>query len=146
MSVYYNLLSGIQSQLATVLTNSIVRLTAVLYPSDTYPLVLISPGQEGEQVAEVHFQHDVWWNYPVEVVLFEAGNRLEQTALSTYMQLREDIRNKLFVLPPNVGVSQVFDVNIIPDAASAFPEALATNYHITKFVVWYRTDETIPAT
>ena len=56
MSVYGDILTAVQTGVATVVSNTVLRKVAQVLKTDTLPLVVVAPGPDGEQIAKQTFQ------------------------------------------------------------------------------------------
>jgi hypothetical protein len=143
MSVYWDILQAVEASVDAVsgVPATEVRYDLEAFQGDPCPLVIIAPGPEGEKHTKLIMPNGVWYEYPVLVALVTPGNRKSASGLEAYLQLRQDVRNKLFAVKL-AGVSEVFDTGMGTEAVSKFAAAVGTNYRVTGWLMKYRSAET----
>jgi hypothetical protein len=117
-----------------------VRKKLVLWPNDGMPLILVCPGQSGEERAGGTFTKITFWRYPIVVAYITAGNQHVEEGFEEYLNNCQSIRDELFqpILP---AVSKAFDTRINPEEVVRFAQAVGTNYDVTGWLGLYQTDE-----
>ncbi len=140
-SVFWQILTGVQTSVAAVVSNTVLRKKLQVLEQDTLPICVVAPGPAGEKIIEQTMKRGVWWDYPVLVAYVVKSNAVVGLQQS-FMDTRESIRNQLFQMAAPVGnPASVFDVNINPQAAVEFQQYLGTNYDVSGFLVTYRSAE-----
>ncbi len=130
MSDYYTILTSVQTQVATIVTNTVLRRKLFRLESDVFPIVYVTPDLPGgDKIRQQTMKKGVWHNYPVIVTYVQAGASNLLTGLDTFLQVREDIRDKLYQ-PSLSGATQVFDVEFDPQPVLNFAEFLGTDYDV----------------
>lgn len=139
MSNYYNLLTAVQESIEVVFSNVVLRRMLMKLESDSLPMVIVSPGKEGEKILSNQFCNNVIYVYPVTIAYVEAFNRNMTTGLDTYLEIREAIRNQLNQVRLNN--TSVYDTDFNPRAATEFAAALGSNYQVTGWQMQYKISE-----
>lgn len=143
MSVYYQILQGVRDRIQDAVGDEIpvvVRRRPEFLASDSLPLAVVSPDQDGETIDLETFNQHVTWAYPVLVVLFSKGNRELSIGLED-MDLRETIRDELYQMPPLANQAGIYDL----DLSLSGPFNLRNPSHTTEtdaFRVIYKSSET----
>ena len=156
-SIYGQILNAVASQLSAIPSiplnnagqpNVSVRSKPLdLSGVDVLPNVIVWPGPGAEQQIDLQFggptgtSAGVWWEYPVSVVLIVAGNRGVQSGLTSFLNLREAIRNQLFIGSLTGFPSNVFDVEIELGDVFDLQAFLSGNYDVCSFVCRYKSTE-----
>jgi hypothetical protein len=137
-STYFNILQAVgvvANSVAGVNLVSVRRRPLQLDVVDPTPHVIVWPGEGAESLLEMQFGAPgqgahAWWSYPVLVVLITAGNRVVESGLQAYMNLRENLRNALF-RPLLGGIANVFSCQPIdPKAVFDLQAFVKGNYDI----------------
>lgn len=138
-SVYWEILSAVQTSAATIVSNCVLRYKLQSVESDSYPLVIVAPGAGGEKVDEQMMGKNLFYVYPVVVAYIVAGNRMLSGGLQNFMNTREALRNQLF--QTFLSGAPPFDTDIEPEEAVKFGEYLGSNYVVTGLLLKYKTAE-----
>ncbi len=151
MSIYISILEAVKSSIITVFANTTVRAKTIVFEkTDTLPICIVAPGLNGEQIDSIQFTNQLngqnsntWWNYPILVSYIDVGNRLvNDTALTTYLNNREAIRNQLYQVPVNLAISPgIFDIDFNTLSGVEYPEFEKTMYHATGYHFFIRSNE-----
>jgi hypothetical protein len=137
---YWRVLQAVAAVLADVSgcpAPSVREIPYVLGGADAVPLCLVCPGEGGEKLVRQTFKSGAWWDYPVLVLLISAGNRVLRAGVEARLQLREDVRQALFV-PRLDATTTTVDAQCRPRAAADVRAALGTNYVVSGFEMTYR--------
>lgn len=78
------------------------------------PMIAVVPSEKPEYVKKLGFEDSKEVGYTVQVVIIAANNRDMATNLDAYLNWRKSIRD-LFRSAPLSGVSQVWDMETLPD-------------------------------
>lgn len=145
MSVWYDIIDDLASELTTVLTPYdvpvVIRRRDVYLNDDPLPICIISPG-DSESVESLDFAGEVTWEYPVIVNLVYPDNRqndLSQDA-QDYLDIRQEIRYQLYFYNPIPNVETVWDTNMDGTKPFSLVEQRAT-YSTTKWEPKFRSLE-----
>jgi hypothetical protein len=139
MSVYYDLLTGVQTSIATVTEIPIsIRYDAILMQNDVVPLIIIAP--DVEKVGIQAFPKIVNYDYKVNIAYITAGNRTVNTGLEAYLESVETIRNQLYQLNPTA-LPAAWNVKINPNFVSELQATVGTNYRVTGWQMTYTVTE-----
>ena len=115
MSIFYDILSAVKTDIESVLTPYGVPISLrrrnIYLQDDPLPIVVISPG-DTEYVDSLDFASEVTWVYPVIINMIYPDNRHSDLALDAqlYLDIREAIRNRIYY-PLLQGVPEVWDVD-----------------------------------
>lgn len=137
MSVFYNILADVKTRLQSIAGAPpiVLRKRAIFLESDVLPTIIVSPAQES--VAIDAFNKKVAWDYAVQVTLIQAGNRIFESNLSSYLQLREDMRQALYQPTlPTVGDIIGMEINMQPAFESVVGNV--NNYDVSGIMITYR--------
>lgn len=142
-STYWRILSALGTRVGTVATAPVPQLRQKLLAlqGDTYPLLIVAPGANGEKYQGGTFGGGAFWAYPVTVAYVTAGNRTVATGLQAYLNLREAIRDVLFQ-PTLAGVASLVGVDINPQAVVDLQAYLTGNYDVTGWELTFESVET----
>jgi hypothetical protein len=140
VGVYSTLLQAVQTSVASVIPNTVLRYKVQKLENDTLPLCIVAPGPGGEQIGEQQFSRNLWFLYPVLVVYIAPENRQTTQGLFEWLDTREAIRNQLNQVLLN-GAATVFDTDLAPEEAVRLGEYVGSNYAVTGFLVRYKSAE-----
>ncbi len=158
-SHYWNLLGSVSVQLGSAsipaswapspLPSVVLRRKLVQMEGDPAPLIILAPGRGGEKIFQTTFKStsaggkkNVLWDYPVTVAFVQASNETLTTGLQASLDLRESLRNTLFVVDVGSIVVPAFDMEIDPEEVTDFAAFIGTNYDVTGWAMTYRVTET----
>lgn len=114
MSVYFDILNALKTRVeSAVSTNATVALRKrpVMLSGDPFPMVVISPSEDGEIIEQETFNKNVTYIYPVVVVMYLVGDRNQDLAVEGYLSLRQTIRNAIYQ-PLLGGAGTVYDTQL----------------------------------
>lgn len=102
---------------------------------DSTPLIVVAPGDKGEQIERKVFKGFFLW-LPVDIAVIAAGDGDFTSNLDTYLGWRQPLRQVL-QRPTLPGVPAVFDARVEPDAVID-RERANQSYDLTLLRVNYR--------
>lgn len=141
-SNFYTILQSVQTQCATVVSNTVIRRRLFRLESDNFPIVYVVPRlPSGGSIYKQTFGAGVQYKYDVTVVYVQAGAEDLITGLDTFLSVREQLRNILYQ-PLLSGATQVFDTDQAPDDVLRFAEFLGTDFDVASWTFSYVTSET----
>ncbi len=148
MSVYYSILSAVQSSVASVASNVQLRWAAKPLEGDVYPLCLVCPGEGGERVAKNTFpgkssggKAGVWYDYHVLVTYIDAQNQQAGAGLQAFLDAREAIRDQLYQTNAGPVPTTAFNIDLNPEAVQRLQAQIGTNYAVTGWLLSYTVAE-----
>jgi hypothetical protein len=145
-STYYSILTAVQTQIASIVTNTVIRRRLLWLESDTLPIVYVAPDlPAGESVIGNNFigpdgNKTATYAYPVWVCYIQAGAPDMVTGLDTFLNIRQQIKTLLYQ-PLLSGVAVVWDIEIDPDSTSRFQEFVGTDFDCMAWRITYHTTE-----
>ena len=117
-----------------------LRKRPVMLAGDPFPMVVVSPGDGGEEIDQEAYPNRVAYAYPVTVCMYMAGDRVDGLAVEGFMSLRQTIRNAMYK-PLLSGSSTVYDTKMDTGGPFIITEQRAT-VEVTTFRMSYLSDET----
>lgn len=138
MGVFSAIVGEVKSRLQTLGVPIVVRKRAILLEGDRLPLLIVSPAQEAVNLEA--FNGVVCYDYAVNVTLINAGNRVYEPDVYSWLDLRERIRNELYQVTLSGAVS-VFDTMISLSPALEVVSGSTGNYDVAGITVTYRSLE-----
>lgn len=137
MSAIYDIMADIKTRIETIASVPpvVIRSRAILLETDALPVIIVSPLQETNAIDA--FNLAVAWDYTVQVTIVQAANRVFSANVSSYLQLRENIRQKLYqpTLPTVTGIIGM-EINMQPAFESVIGNV--NNYDISGMTITYR--------
>ncbi|NBW21683.1 MAG: hypothetical protein EBR82_78375 [Caulobacteraceae bacterium] len=137
MSAFNDILGDIKTRLETIVgvPPVVIRSRAILLESDALPTIIVSPLQETNAIDA--FNLTVAWDYTVQVTIVQAANRIYSANVAAYLQLREDIRQKLYQ-PTLLTVTGIIGMEINMQPAFESVMGNVNNYDISGMTITYR--------
>jgi hypothetical protein len=145
-STYYSILTAVQTQIQTIVSNCVVRRRLLYLESDALPIVYVAPDlPEGESIIGNNFigpdgNKTATYAYPVWVCYVQAGAPDLSTGLDVFLNIRQQIKTLLYQ-PLLSGVAQVWDIEIDPDSTSRFQEFVSKDFDVSAWRITYHTTE-----
>lgn len=143
MSVYFDILSALKTRVESAVTTSAtvaLRKRPVMLTGDPFPMVVISPSEDGEIIEQEAFNQKVTYIYPVVVVMYLVGDRDQSLDVQGYLALRQTIRNAIYQ-PLLGGAGTVYDTQLNMGGPFIQIEQRAT-VELTTFRANFLSDET----
>lgn len=139
-SVFWDILSSTKTRVETVANVPTVKIRKkpVLVQEDSLPLILITPGKE--RIGDEGFDSLVEYIYEVQVTLIRAGNRIYESDVQSFLELRQGIRQALYQ-PSLPGAATVLDVNMETSPPFDIVSGDSNNYDISGIIVRYKSIE-----
>jgi len=138
MGVFATIIAEAKNRLQALGIPVVVRKRAILLEGDRLPLLIVSPAQEAVNLEA--FSGVVCYDYGVNVTLINAGNRVYEPDVYTWLDLRERVRNELYQVTLSGAVS-VFDTMIVLSPALEVVSGTTGNYDVAGMIVTYRSME-----
>jgi len=137
VSAFNDILGDIKTRLETIVgvPPVVIRSRAILLESDALPTIIVSPLQETNAIDA--FNLTVAWDYTVQVTIVQAANRIYSANVAAYLQLREDIRQKLYQ-PTLLTVTGIIGMEINMQPAFESVMGNVNNYDISGMTITYR--------
>jgi hypothetical protein len=137
MSAFGDILTDVKTRIETIASVPpvVIRSRAILLESDPLPTIVVSPLQETNAIDA--FNLTVAWDYTVQVTIVQAANRIYSANVAAYLQLRENIRQKLYqpTLPTVSGIIGM-EINMQPAFESVMGNV--NNFDISGMTITYR--------
>lgn len=114
-----------------------IRKKPVLLQEDPVPVIFLSPGKE--KVTMEAFDKVVEYTYDIHVTIIRPGNRIYESDVESFLELREDIRNALY--QPNLPGTEFIDANIELAPPFDIVSGEANNYDISGIIIRYKSIE-----
>lgn len=143
MSVYFDILSALKTRVETAVSTSgtvALRKRPVMLTGDPFPMVIVSPSEDGEIIEQEAFNQKVTYIYPVVVVMYLVGDRDQSLDVQGYLALRQTIRNAIYQ-PLLGGAGTVYDTQLNMGGPFIQIEQRAT-VELTTFRANFLSDET----
>ena len=143
MSIYFDILNALKTRVESAVTTSAtvaLRKRPVMLAGDPFPMVVISPSEDGEIIEQETFNKNVTYIYPVVVVMYLVGDRNQDLAVEGYLSLRQTIRDAIYQ-PLLSGAGTVYDTVLNMGGSFIQVENRAT-VELTTFRVNYLSSET----
>ncbi len=139
-SVFWDILSSTKTRVEAVANVPTVKIRKkpVLVQEDSLPLILITPGKE--RIGDEGFDSLVEYIYEVQVTLIRAGNRIYESDVESFLELRQGIRQALYQ-PSLPGAATVLDVNMETSPPFDIVSGDSNNYDISGIIVRYKSIE-----
>jgi hypothetical protein len=139
-SVFGDILTATKTRLEAIagIPTVKIRKKPVLVQEDTIPLVLVTPGRE--RIGMEAFDTVVEYIYEVQVTVIRAGNRIYESDVQSFLELRQSIRNTLYQ-PLLAGAATVIDINMETSPPFDIVSGDANNYDISGIIVKYKSIE-----
>jgi hypothetical protein len=118
-SYYYDILAGLKARVEDAIAGEspvpvvALRKRPVQLAGDPFPMIVISPTEDGEIVGDEDFDGGTTYVYPVVVAMFFRGDREQTLDPGSYLGIRQKVRNAVYK-PLMAGVGTVFDVQMNP--------------------------------
>jgi len=141
VSKFWDVLYAVKDRLSAVAgCTVVVRKKALLLEGDALPLVIVSPGTES--VDKEAMNGLIVYEYGVNVTLIQAGNRVFETDLKDWLQLRETVRNTVYTSTLPGSPISLAGFAIVPGAVVEVVSGSASNYDIAGLQLTYLSPET----
>lgn len=142
MSVYWELLTGVKTSLASVpmVPTVVIRDNFQVLDGEKMPLVVVTPGPTNETIRLQTFGKNIVYDYEVLVGYITKGNRVLEADMESYLNVREAIRNQLNQVGVP-GLQKAWDTKIEVEEVNKFAALVGTNYKITAWRMFYSVAE-----
>ena len=114
-----------------------IRKKPALLQEDTIPLILVTPG--GEKISMEAFDRVVEYTYDIQITIIRAGNRIYESDVESFLELRQSIRNVMY--QPNLPGTEFIDANIELTPPFDIVSGDANNYDISGLIIKYKSIE-----
>lgn len=114
-----------------------IRKKPVLLQEDSIPLIIVTPGKE--KVAMEAFERIVEYTYEIQITIIRAGNRIYESDVQNFLELRESIRNSMY--QPNLPGTDFIDANIELTPPFDIVSGDSSNYDISGLIIRYKSIE-----
>ena len=140
MSIFWDILYSVKDRLNAIPGITLaVRKRAILLEGDQLPMVIVSPGVD--TIQQEMFGGVILYNYTINVTLIQAGNRVFESDVKDWLQLRQLVRDSAYrdTLPGDP--VQLCGFELVTSPAVEIVSGAASNYDVSGLTLSYLSQE-----